>query len=258
MIEAIKYIEPMKKGETKPHLMECSDGKHYVVKFMSNPVGKKILVHEYIANELAKYLYLPIAEGQVIYISEEFIAKTSEIAEFNVEVGPHFGCLYFKNKARPTRKERIQKCTNLDQMAGVIVFDHWVRNRDRANNYWNLIIDEGESFNKLYMIDHAGCFFSSRRDVKTLRGSAHYMDVFWGEMYNQFAPFLLDENIFNHYTSAIERFPNEEIKKIVYSTPTEWEANKNELDALVDYLILRKEKVKVPIKNLLMKHLHVK
>lgn len=246
----------MDKGETKPQLFECNDGKQYVVKFMTNPVGKKALVHEYIANELAKYLGLPVAAGQVIHFSRELITDTPEIQEFNVEPGPHFGCLYYNNIVRPTNEERIKKCRNLKQMPGVIVFDHWIRNRDRADNLWNLVIEEGKMYNKLYMIDHAGCFFSSIRSSKLLKSTANYMeDVFWGEMYEQFKPFLTKKRHFYRYIKAIENFPEETIKKIVYSTPVEWEPDKDELDGIIYYLTIRKSRVNEPIKRLMKEYL---
>lgn len=255
MIKAVKYIGAIKRGETKPHLFMCDDGRQYVIKFMSNPVGKMVLVHEHIANGLAKYLGLPVAEGQVVYLSKDLIDQTTEIKDFKVEPGPHFGCLYYENAVRPTSVNRIAKCKNLHQMAGVIVFDHWVRNRDRGSNYFNLIIDEGETHNLLYMIDHAGCFFSSKRNSKRLNETAYYMDVFWGNLYEGFKPFLTDNKLFYRYISAIEQFPDEEIKHIVFSTPPEWESDEVELNALAGYLIDRKRNLRDPIKKLLSKHL---
>ncbi|WP_174733257.1 HipA family kinase [Mesobacillus harenae] len=254
MIKAVKYMGALKRGETKPHLFECEDGNLYVVKLMSNPVGKMILVHEHIANGLAKYLGLPVAEGKVIYLSRDLIDRTPEIQKFNMEPGPHFGCLYYKNAVRPTTEKRIIKCQNLHQMAGVIVFDHWVRNRDRCSNYFNLIIDEGAVHNKLYMIDHAGCFHSSIRSSKRLKATAYYMDVFWGDLYKEFQPFLSDKKLFYRYISAIEQFPDDEIERIVLSTPPEWESDTTELDGLAAYLIERKNNLKEPIKKLLSNH----
>lgn len=248
----------MKKGKSRPQLFKCDDGKDYVVKFMSNPAhgdARKILVHELIANKLANYLGLPVAEGQVIYFSNDLIKQIPELDVYDVQPGPHFGCVFYENKARPTRKERIEKCLNLSEMPGVIVFDHWVHNRDRANNLWNLIIDEGEESNKLYMIDHAGCFYSSRRNAKTLRNRAHVIDIYWGEMYQQFKPYLKEKESFLKYSKAIEDFPNSEIKKIVYSTPNEWESNKDELDAIYEYLIKRKSIINKTINLFLKKHL---
>ncbi len=251
MITAVKYIEPMKKGQTKPQLFECSNGKQYVVKFFSDEVMGKRLVHEYIANELAKHLGLPIAEGEVIYLDRNML----ETNHFAVELGPHFGCVYYKNKARPTNEERIKKCINLHEMPGVIVFDHWIRNRDRANNNWNLIIDEGMEFNKLYMIDQGGAFYSSRRNSETLKKRSHHITIFWGKMYKQFKPFLKDKEQFYQYIKAIQAFPYEKLKEIVYSTPVEWEPNKNELEAILEYLNNRKLILTEPMEELLQKHI---
>ncbi|MCA0989993.1 HipA family kinase [Guptibacillus hwajinpoensis] len=257
MKKAVEYIGALKRGETKPHLFKCDDGYIYVVKLVSNPVGKKILAHEHIANGLAKYLGLPVAEGESIFLSEDVIKQISENQISSTPPGPHFGCLYYKNAVRPTTERRIKKCTNLDQMAGIIVFDHWVRNRDRHSNYFNLIIDEGEEHNKIYMIDHAGCFFSSIRSSKRLKKTAGYMDVFWGDLYKEFKSYLKEKELFYYYISAIEQFPDNEIKAIVNSTPPEWESDPEELEALAAYLIQRKEKLREPINQLLKKHLKV-
>ncbi|WP_156324343.1 HipA family kinase [Bacillus sp. FJAT-27251] len=251
MLKAIKYIKPIKTGRSLPHILECNDGKQYVVKFDYNERASKRLAHEFIAYKLAKYLGLPIAEGQIIYLGTEV---TEIIKPDNINLGPHFGCVYYKN-AQSTNKELIQKCINLNEMPGVIVFDHWVHN-DRAGYNDNLIIDEGEQYNKLYMIDQGGSFYSSKRNSKTLRESAEDMEVYWGELYQVFKPFLQEKNLFYKYIKAIEEFPDKEIKKIVYSTPPEWESDHNELDAIVDYLIIRKKKVKEPIRKILKMHLN--
>lgn len=256
MLIATKYIGRMSKGKTRPQLFECNDGKQYVVKFMSNPINpnaNKHLVHEIIANRLAQYLNLPIAIGQIIYFSKELIENTMEISEFKVQPGPHFGTVFYKNKARPTNNERIKKCINLQDMAGVIVFDHWVHNRDRADNFWNLIIDEGVDQNRLYMIDQAGCFYSSRRNKETLKDRARSIRIHWGKTYKQFQPFLTKDQSFMEYVTKIEQLPDSEIKKIVFSTPAEWEPDLQELEAIYEYLIIRKPLIREMISQLIAK-----
>ncbi|MFC7322415.1 HipA family kinase [Halobacillus campisalis] len=254
MLKAVKYVGAMSKGKTRPQLFECDDGQQYVVKFMSNPISpnaNKLLVHEIIANRLAQRLSLPIAKGEVIYFSKEVIENSPQISEFKVKPGPHFGTIFYKNKARPTNMDRIKKCKNLQEMAGVMVFDHWVHNRDRSNNLWNLIIDEGEDENKLYMIDHAGCFYSSRRSKEKLRDRAPSINFHWGKTYKNFRPLLTQKTLFKHYVEKIEQFPDAEIKDIVFSTPGEWEPDPVELEAIYEYLTFRKAKVKEITDNLL-------
>lgn len=258
MLKATKYIAPMSKGKTRPQLFECDDGKQYVVKFMSNPISpnaNKHLVHEIIANRLAQRLNLPIALGQVIYFSKELIENTPEIRDFEVQPGPHFGCIFYKNKARPTNIDRIKKCSNLQDMAGVIVFDHWVHNRDRANNQWNLIIDEGVHENRLYMIDQAGCFYSSRRSKKQLQGGADSITIHWGKNYRQFRRFLNEKESFMQYVTKIEQLQDSEIKEIVFSTPEEWEPDLEELEGIYQFLTARKALIRILVKKLMDRHL---
>lgn len=261
MHKAIKYIGAMSKGKTRPQLFECDDGNQYVVKFMSNPISpnaNKHLAHEIIANRLAQLLGLPVAKGQIIYFSKEIIENTPEINDFQVKPGPHFGTVFYKNKTRPTKKERIKKCSNLQDMAGVMVFDHWVHNRDRANNLWNLIIDEGDQENKLYMIDHAGCFYSTRRSSKKLRSGADSIRIHWGKNYKQFRPFLTDKQSFTKYVNKIEQLADSEIREIVFSTPTEWEPDHKELEAIYEYLTTRKSFIREITEKLMADKLKIR
>jgi hypothetical protein len=243
----------MDEGQTKPLLFSCDDGNQYVVKFMSNPCGAKVLVHEFIASELAKALGLPVADGKIIYFSSELIDQTPELQKLHVQPGVHFGSLFYDPITLPKGRNLLQNCVNLYDMPGIMVFDHWICNRDRANNHHNLLVHLGEDHHKLYMIDHASSFYSTKRSGQILRESAPFMDVFWGDMYQQFKPLLTDKGLFDTYIQAIEAFPNEEIERIVNLVPKEWEPDQTELDALVQYLIFRKSKLHEPIGSILNK-----
>jgi hypothetical protein len=139
-------------------------------------------------------------------------------------------------------------------MPGIIVFDHWVQNQDRADNLFNLIIVEGEEYNKLYMIDHDRCFYSRERDEFTLRNKARLIEILWGDIYRKFKPFIIEKDAFLKYVKAIEDFPSHEIKNIVYSMPEEWVSNKGELNAIYEFLIERKLILKESIYLLYNKH----
>jgi hypothetical protein len=257
LINALKYISSAGIGKSGPQLFECDDGKRYAVKFMSNPFQgdvRKSLGNELICNKLAKYLDLPVAEGRVIYFSIDLIKQIPELEAYNIKPGPHFGSVFYENSARPIKHELIKKCVNLSDMPGIIVFDHWVQNRDRADNLLNLIIVEGEEYNKLYMIDHDRCFYSRERDVPTLRNKAQLIEILWGDLYIQFRPFIREKDTFLKYVKAIEDFQNHEIKNIVYSMPEEWVSSNGELNAIYEFLIKRKLILKETIYLLYNKH----
>ena len=257
MANALKYISYAGIGKSGPQLFECDDGKRYVVKFMSNPFQgdtRKSLVNELISNKLARYLNLPVPVGQVIYFSIDLIKQIPELEAYNIQPGPHFGTIFHENSVLPIEHERIKKCVNLSDMPGIIVFDHWVLNLDRADNLFNLIIVEGEEYNKLYMIDHDRSFYSRERDLLTLKNKEQLIEILWGDIYRQFKPFIREMDTFLKYVKAIEDFPNHEIENIVYSMPEEWISNKGELNAIYAFLIERKLILKESICLLYDKH----
>jgi hypothetical protein len=58
MIEALEQIRRM-RGGAQSHLMRCSDGNYYVVKFQNNPQHRRIPVNELLGTRLASRLGLP-------------------------------------------------------------------------------------------------------------------------------------------------------------------------------------------------------
>jgi hypothetical protein len=52
---ALEQIRRM-RGGAQSHLMRCSDGEYYVVKFQNNPQGVRILANELLATRLGARL----------------------------------------------------------------------------------------------------------------------------------------------------------------------------------------------------------
>src|SRR5271166_5034186 len=55
MLRAVEQIRRM-RGGAQSHLMRCSDGNYYVVKFQNNPQRRRILVNELLGTRLAARL----------------------------------------------------------------------------------------------------------------------------------------------------------------------------------------------------------
>src|SRR5579859_3412348 len=55
VVTAIEHVRRM-CGGSQPHLMRCSDGHFYVVKFQNNPQDTRILINEYLGGKLARLL----------------------------------------------------------------------------------------------------------------------------------------------------------------------------------------------------------
>lgn len=173
MVRAQEQIRRM-RGGAQSHLMRCSDGNYYVVKFQNNPQHRRILVNEMLGTRLAARLGLPTAPVAVVYVSEELIRLTAELcvemprARMPCQAGPQFGSRYPGDPRRLTLHdflpdEQLRAVQNLHDFAGMLVFDKWTCNtngrqtiffqagregRDEAGAaYQTLMIDQGFCFN---------------------------------------------------------------------------------------------------------------
>ncbi len=61
-VTAIRYVTPLREGGSLPGLMEADDLGTYVVKFHGAGQGRKVLVAEIVAGELARALGLPVPD----------------------------------------------------------------------------------------------------------------------------------------------------------------------------------------------------
>src|SRR6202048_4621452 len=77
-VYALEEVRRM-RGGAQSHLMRCSDGHYYVVKFQNNPQHSRILVNELLGTRLASRLGLPTAPVAIIEVSEELIRLTPDL-----------------------------------------------------------------------------------------------------------------------------------------------------------------------------------
>jgi len=138
MLRAVEQIRRM-RGGAQSHLMRCSDGHYYVVKFQNNPQHRRILVNELLGTRLASRLGLPTAPVSVVQVSEELIRLTPELcietprARIPCEPGLQFASRFPGDPRRMTLHdflpdEKLREVDNLHEFAGMLVFDKWTCN----------------------------------------------------------------------------------------------------------------------------------
>jgi len=166
-LRAIEEIRRM-KGGSQPHLMRCSDGHYYVVKFANNPQGPRILANELLGARLAALLGLPVAPGEVIFVPEELIRLSKELVielargQMECEAGLCFGSRF---RVDPRKcpfwdllpENFLRNVVNVNDFCGMLVFDLWTCNCDgrqvvfhqerNSKNYRATMIDQGFCFN---------------------------------------------------------------------------------------------------------------
>ena len=140
MLHAVEQIRRM-RGGAQSHLMRCSDGAYYVVKFQNNPQHRRILANELLGTRLAGRLGLPITPVEAIHVSEELIRLTPELcmelahSRVACQPGLQFGSRYPGDPRHQTLHDflpdpQLRKVENLHEFAGMLVFDKWTCNTD--------------------------------------------------------------------------------------------------------------------------------
>jgi hypothetical protein len=64
------------RGGAQGHLFRCGEGEFYVVKFLNNPQGARVLANELLGTGLAARLGLPTPLTAVVEVREQLIALT--------------------------------------------------------------------------------------------------------------------------------------------------------------------------------------
>src|SRR5271168_1475717 len=138
MLRALEQIRRM-RGGAQSHLMRCSDGNYYVVKFQNNPQHSRVLVNELLGTRLAARMGLPTTPVAVVEVSEELIRLTPELcvelprSRIPCQAGLQFGSRFPGDPRRMALHdflpdEQLREVANLHDFAGMLVFDKWTCN----------------------------------------------------------------------------------------------------------------------------------
>lgn len=262
MLFATEQIRRM-RGGAQSHLMRCSDGNYYVVKFQNNPQHRRILVNELLGTRLAGRLGLPITPAEIIHVGEELIRLTPELCmempreRIPCQAGLQFGSRYPGDPRRLTLydflpDEQLRAVENLNQFAGMLVFDKWTcntngrqtlflreepRNPETGGNGYKAREDRDGDYETV-MIDQGFCFNAGEWNYPDapLRGlyarNRVYQDVTGME---SFAPWL--ERLEKSITGRV-------LEKIRDEVPPEWyEDDYDVLSHLLEQLYRRRTRV---------------
>lgn len=163
---ALEQIRRM-RGGAQSHLMRCSDGWYYIVKFRNNPQGSRILANELLATRLAARLGLPAPAANVVEVRQDLIDNTDDLV---IELGrgrapclagQQFGSRYPGSPAETVvydflPEEQLCETSNLADFCGMFVFDKWTCNTNGRQAIF--FRDRNETRYRAQMIDQGFCF----------------------------------------------------------------------------------------------------
>lgn len=155
-VKTTRYIAPLREGGSLPALAEADDGQLYVVKFRGAGQGRKALIAELLAGELARALGLKVPELALVELDPAFgqTEGDPEIQDLlKASAGLNLGLAYLAGAAMfdPLAERDIDP-----RLAAALVwFDALVLNVDRTLKNPNLLCWQDD----IWLIDHGASFY---------------------------------------------------------------------------------------------------
>ncbi len=247
MLHALEHIRRM-RGGAQAHLLRCSDGGYYVVKFQNNPQHRRVLVNELLGTKLAARLGLPVPQVAVVDVPEALIRYTADLvmqlgqSSVPCRAGLQFASRYPGDPRELTLHdflpdEQLREVENLGDFAGMLVYDKWTCNTNGRQAIFLRHADHAPY--RALMIDQGFCFNAGEWNFPDapLRGLYARQRVYEGVIgMESFAPWL--ERLETRVTPGVF----DELSKQI---PPEWyEDNQDELYRLLETLDRRRARVR--------------
>jgi hypothetical protein len=253
VVTAVEHIRRM-RGGSQPHLLRCSDGRFYVVKFQNNPQNTRILVNEYLGGKLARLLGLPNPDVSLIDLPQEFVHRTPELffelprQNRPIQSGLAFGSEHPSTGTGAHRtlqpvlelrpKSAAVQIENISDLFGILIFDKWTSNTDDRQIRCVARSPKLPTTLRMFMIDNGFCFGGPDWSFKDLPGYGLYLDR---SIYGTFQNLQTLEPWLNRLEANVSL---EKLTQITEEIPESWvKDDRDELLKMVKRLYERKKKV---------------
>lgn len=233
------------RGGAQSHLMRCSDGHYYVVKFQNNPQHLRVLANELLATRLAERVGLPVPVTEIVEVSPWLIEHTPELkvelvhGMMSCTPGRQFGSRYVVEPQTGLvydylPENLLDRVRNLDAFAGILALDKWTCNANgRQAAFWK---KSRERKWTACFIDQGYCFNAGEWSFpdSPLRGVYGRNDVYRGVTgWESFEPWL----------SNIQSLDEQVAWQCAEIVPPEWYGETSDIERLVEQLLKRRTKV---------------
>jgi hypothetical protein len=222
-VTATRYVTPLREGGSLPAIAEADDLGTYVLKFRGAGQGRKALVAELVAGEIARRLGLLVPEIVLAYLSPELgrSEPDPEIQDLlqrstglNLALDYLPGSLGFDPLVEPPDSGLASR---------IVWFDALVTNVDRTPRNTNLLVWH----DRLWLIDHgASLYFHHNwpaRDGTALEATSRR--PFAAVRDHVLLPFA--ESISEADAALAPRLAPEVLRSIVEMIPEEWLADES-------------------------------
>lgn len=229
-LNSIAVIERQFNTGELPVLVNCSDGKAYICKYMRSSASAYKLLNELIGAML-------IEEWSILSPDFSFVNIQSEhwtnIFTPHSLSAPAFGYQQIDDVIDITPSTYIAvrpSMNSLIQLLKIALFDFWIANEDRTINNSNLLFRPNDG--KLISIDYGGILntgsYDSPMSQLTVSDSILYADIFGHISKATDSSEILDKanGLFAYYNDCIKRSLEKE-QVILECIPPEWNIHKD-------------------------------
>jgi len=228
---------------TSPALIVTDAGKTYL-KGLGNPEGPHALASEWLAVNLAKWLGLRTFDFSIMQVRE-----TDEIEMSNgnmVQAGPAFVTRAERGNPWGGSADELEHLVNTQDISCLIVFDTWIRNRDRyvpgvRRHYDNLFLSsehtQGEA-RELVAMDHTHAFSNNNELTGKLHQMAFAQDATIYGAFPEFHTFWSEERtaeVLHHLGTCGEV----QVAPFIDQLPNEWQVDAAARSALKNLVVDR-------------------
>jgi len=212
-VSATRYVTPLREGGSLPAVIEADDDGMYVLKFRGAGQGRKALIAELVAGELARAAGLPVPEIVFVQLDPE-LARTEPDPEIQdlirASAGLNLALDYLPNSVT---FDPVAEQPAAELASAIVWHDAFVTNVDRTPRNSNMLMWH----RRLWLIDH---------------GAALYFHHNWPNyLERSTSPFpLIKDHVLLQFASALEATDTkmsalitpEVIARIVALIPEDW------------------------------------
>jgi hypothetical protein len=212
-VEATRYVTPLREGGSLPAVVEANDLGTYVLKFRGAGQGRKALIAEIVAGEIARALGLLVPEIVLVNLDPE-LARAEPDAEIQDLIRASTGLnLALDYLPGSLGFDPLVEPPGPDLAARILWFDALVTNVDRAPRNPNLLTWHG----RLWLIDHGASLYFHHAWRNWQAGSKQ---PFAAAREHVLLPFAGD--IFDADAKLAPQLTSKVLREIVNLVPEEW------------------------------------
>lgn len=223
-----------------------TDATFAFVKTLGNRAGEHALASEYVASALASWFGLTVPDFAIVSLPDDLCYPLPRGAK--AEPGPAFASRLVEGRTWGGSADELHALVNPEDVTGLVVFDTWVRNRDRyppniatrKANYGNVFLADVEKPEgvRLCAIDHTHCFDNEEEFTKRLLDIDRVKDDRTFGLFPPFSPFITPSRLHDCRVKLLT-LQRRDVDGIIDLIPSEWQVDTEQKANLAE-LILRR------------------